>query len=35
MDDAGLTGAQVDGMMSYQSGDSTPPPGSPAISACG
>jgi len=26
MDDAGLTSAQVDGMMSYQSGDSTPAP---------
>jgi acetyl-CoA acetyltransferase len=26
MDDAGLSGAQVDGMMSYQSGDSTPAP---------
>jgi acetyl-CoA acetyltransferase len=26
MDDAGLAGAQVDGMMSYQSGDSTPAP---------
>ena len=26
MDDAGLAGAQVDGMMSYQGGDSTPAP---------